>query len=216
MPQPPAAVYFGGTFDPPHLGHLAVIQQLRRLTGLELLVVPVGVPGHRHPPEAPAAARLEMVEIAVASLDDPLVSVCRREVDQMDPSFTVDTVEWLRGRRPGIEVSLALGSDAALGLAAWKDAPQLLRVVRLLLFERPGSWATAAAVLAQLARDRLPLAGAELVEIVAPAVDASTVRARLARGEDCADWLPEGVSRYILEQSLYRTQADRDLPRGAG
>ncbi|HEY6537624.1 MAG TPA: adenylyltransferase/cytidyltransferase family protein, partial [Candidatus Dormibacteraeota bacterium] len=84
-------VIFGGTFDPPHVGHLAVIRGLRALTGQLIVVMPSGIPGHRPAPTASAEDRADLVELAVAALGDPRVRVCRHEAEREEPSFTVDT-----------------------------------------------------------------------------------------------------------------------------
>ncbi|MGC1184260.1 MAG: nicotinate-nicotinamide nucleotide adenylyltransferase, partial [Candidatus Dormiibacterota bacterium] len=118
-------IFFGGTFDPPHLGHLTVIRELRRQTGRRLVVVPTGIPGHRPRPFATPQQRAEMVEIAVRGLLDEHVSVCRWEVDQDQPCFTIDTVERWLADRPETTIELALGSDVAAGLPAWKSAARL-------------------------------------------------------------------------------------------
>ncbi|HUY56903.1 MAG TPA: nicotinate (nicotinamide) nucleotide adenylyltransferase [Candidatus Micrarchaeaceae archaeon] len=199
-------VLFGGTFDPPHLGHLSVIRSLREQTNLPVLVVPTGDPGHRPRPVATPQQRAEMVEIALREPDDPLVTLSRHEVDQARPSFTVDSVTWLRARSPEHPLVLALGSDVAARLPGWKEVYRLLDQVKLLVFERPGSGQPADLVLQQLWELGLPLAGAEVLPISAPTVDATAIRDRLSRGEECADLLPPGVSRYIKSHGLYRAR----------
>lgn len=209
-------ILFGGTFDPPHLGHVAVIQELRRQTGHQLVVVPTGIPGHRSPPVASPEERAEMVEMATRSLADRLVSVCRWEVEQPEPCFTIDTVErWLE-QRPEAAIDLALGSDVAAGLPSWKLAGQLMTQVRLLVFDRPGSRARGEEVLADLQRHGLPVAGAEVITIAAPAIGASTIRERLARGQNCDAQLPPGVGEYIRTHHLYGAMAEAPTSPGEG
>jgi nicotinate-nucleotide adenylyltransferase len=149
-----------------------------------------------------------MVERAILALDDPLVTVSRREVEQAQPCFTVDTVEWLRSRRPKLSVVLALGSDVAAALPDWKEVGRLLDQVRLLIFDRPGMGEPGEVVLAGLRQRQLPLAGAEVIFISAPAVDATDIRERIANGEDCADLIPPEVARYVQTHGLYG--ADRE------
>lgn len=198
-----AVVFFGGTFDPPHLGHLSAIQGLRQQTGLPVLVVPTGTPGHRPAPRASPEQRAEMVELAIHTLEDALVTVSRREVEQSQPGFTVDTVAWLRARQPELALVLALGSDVAAGLPGWKEVDRLLSQVRLLVFERPGFGEPGEAVLATLRQLPLPLEGSQAISISAPAIDATDIRERLGRGEECADLLPPEVARYIRTHGLY-------------
>ncbi len=198
-----ATVFFGGTFDPPHLGHLSIISGIRDHTGLPVLVVPVGVPGHRPAPGATPTERAEMVEEAVLGLRDPLVTVSRHEVDQAQPSYTVDTVSWLRATRPKLTVVLAVGADVAAGLPTWKDPVRLLEQVRLLVFDRPGAAAPGEQVMAELTRLELPLKGAEVITLQAPLVDATSIRERISGGSDCSDLLPDSVVGYIRAHGLY-------------
>ena len=198
-----ATIFFGGTFDPPHLGHLSVIRGLRQQLGLPVLVVPTGSPGHRPSPQARPCQRAEMMELAVQALDDPLVTVSRHEVEQSQPSFTVDTVAWFLIQRPELAVVLAVGADVAAGLPGWKGVSRLLEQVRLLVFERPGAGDPGHSVLAELALHLLPLVGAQVVSIAAPTVDATGIRERIAQGMDCRDLLPGPVDWYIQSHGLY-------------
>lgn len=198
------AVFFGGTFDPPHLGHTAAIRELRRLTGLPVIVVPTGAPTYRPSPRVSAVARAEMVDLAVESLCDPLVTVCRWEVDQARPTYTVDTVEWLHRQEPNLGLVLALGSDVASGLPGWKSVSRLFEQVRLLVFERAGAAESGEAVLAALRQRGLPLVGAEVIALSTPAIDATGIRERIAAGVSSPDTLPPGVADYIASHRLYR------------
>ncbi|MFZ0995388.1 MAG: nicotinate (nicotinamide) nucleotide adenylyltransferase [Candidatus Dormiibacterota bacterium] len=202
------AVFFGGTFDPPHLGHTAAIGELRRATGLPVIVVPTGAPTYRPSPRASASARAEMVALAVGRLDDPLVTVCRWEVDQPRPTYTVDTVEWLHRKEPHLGLVLALGSDVASCLPDWKSVSRLLGQVRLLVFERSGTAASGDAVLAALRQRGLPLMGAEAIALSTPAIDATGIRERIAAGTSGADMLSPEVADYIGAHHLYREVAD--------
>ena len=144
-----------------------------------------------------------MVELAIRGLEDALVTVSRREVEQFQPSFTIDTVEWLRAENPEISLLLALGSDVAAGLPQWKRVGRLLIQVRLLVFERPAAGEPGEVVLANLRQRQLPLVGAQVITIEAPAVDATGIRERVAQGEDCQDLLPRVVVEYIQSHGLY-------------
>ena len=105
---------FGGTFDPIHLGHLRTGFELLQLLSLgEMRWIPVGDPGHRAPPLAPAELRLAMLRAAVA--DQPGFVVDDREMRRRGASFTVDTLEELRAELPGRPLCLVLGMDAFLG-----------------------------------------------------------------------------------------------------
>jgi nicotinate-nucleotide adenylyltransferase len=186
------------------MGHIAAIRDLRRVTRLPVIVVPTGTPTYRPSPQASAVARAEMVELAVRTLADPLVTLCRWEVDRVTPTYTVDTVEWLHTKDPDLDLVLALGSDVAAALPSWKSVGRLLGQVRLLVFERAGAAKNGQAVLAALGQQGLPLLGAEVVSLSTPAVDATGIRAGIAAGVTIAEMLPQGVAEYISSHRLYR------------
>ena len=150
------------------------------------------------------------------SLDDPLVTVCRWEVDQASPTYTVDTVEWLLTQEPGLGLVLALGSDVASGLPGWKSVSRLLEQVRLLVFERAGTVETGQAVLAALRQHGLPLLGAEVISLSTPAIDATGIRERIAAGVGSTELLPPGVADYIRSHRLYRQGVDPDRQSAIG
>src|SRR5699024_4563080 len=111
---------FGGTFDPIHFGHLRPALELRDVLALdEVLFVPTRTPPHRGAPVASPAARLGMVERAIAGV--PGFVLDRRELERDGPSFTVDTLAALRHERPEAQLILLLGMDAFLGLAGWRE-----------------------------------------------------------------------------------------------
>jgi nicotinate-nucleotide adenylyltransferase len=157
-----------------------------------------------------------MVELAVAGLFDPEATVCRAEVERPQPSFTADTVERLRVSQPGLVLRLALGSDAAAGLPGWRRVRSLLEQVQLLVYQRAGSAPAGEEVLALLRRLELPLAGAEVISLSAPAIDATGIRERLRIGDRCPDLLPMSVADYIQVHHLYQGGPDPDLVAGAG
>ena len=128
---------FGGTFDPIHLGHLRTgFELLQSLQLSELRWIPVGNPGHREPPLAAAALRLEMVRAAVAG--QPGFVLDEREVRRSGASYTVDTLEELHAEHPARPLCLVLGMDAFLGLTAWRRWTDILELAHLVVAHRPG------------------------------------------------------------------------------
>lgn len=197
-------VIFGGTFDPPHLGHMAVISGLRERLALPVLVVPNGRPPHRDAPGASAEERLVLVRLAVAELGDPLVSVSDLEVSRNGPSYTADTLEQLHLEAPGGRLLLALGTDAAAGLPEWERAEVIFERARLVVFDRSGVAERASSVIAELRRAGYPVPDAMAVGVMAPGLEASEIRDRLGNGEDCSGQLSVAVRREILRAGLYR------------
>jgi nicotinate-nucleotide adenylyltransferase len=196
-------VIFGGTFDPPHLGHTAVISGLRRALGLPVLVIPNGRPPHRPEPGADAPCRLHLVRLAVAELDDPMVMVSDLEVRRPGPSFTVDTLAELKAEDQERGILLALGSDAALSLPQWERADLVVSLAQLVVFDRLGAEQRANRVIEELRRSGLPVEGAEAVEIEAPEIEASEIRPLLEIGDSCPGQLSPAVLAEIRSAGLY-------------
>ncbi len=130
----------GGTFDPPHFGHLLVADQVR--TGLELdavWLVPAGDPWQKSSDGlvTPKHRRLELTRAAVG--DTPGLAVSSIEVDRDGPSYTIDTVTTLAATHPNTDWLLIMGADAANGLATWHRHEELAAMVEVVVVDRPGS-----------------------------------------------------------------------------
>jgi nicotinate-nucleotide adenylyltransferase len=182
---------FGGTFDPPHLGHVAAANAARDSLGLDELVVTVAAdPQHRDPPIAPAQLRLEMAQAAFADLDRVVVSDL--ELRRSGPTYTIDTVEALVAQDPDAELVLIAGADAAAGLDSWHRAGDLAALVTVGIVPRPGE-------------RHLEPSGFRVRHVAMDPVDLSSteVRAALARGDDPAGLVPAGVVLALLTHRLY-------------
>jgi nicotinate-nucleotide adenylyltransferase len=181
---------FGGAFDPPHNGHVVLIQTGLDHFGLErLLVLVVAAPGHRTTALA-FEQRFELARLAFSALP-------RIEVVPEKHAYTVDTV---RDGRFG-EATFLVGADEFASFLTWKDPNGVLEHVRLGVATRPGyDRKNLEPVLAELERpDRV-----EFFDIPAVPVSAREIRARLARGESIDGLVPEAVARAIAEHGLYR------------
>ena len=190
----------GGTFDPIHLGHVAVARQV--LADLELervLLIPSYQPPHRDPPAASPADRLEMARLAVAGLAG--LEVDDIEVRREGPSYAVDTLRQLKQADPRRELVLLLGCDAALEFGTWHQAATIGNLARVAVFNRAG----ADMGTGELREAGLPAGTLSLV-VDSPDVSATQVRARLAGGGDLSDMLPASVLEYIREHRLFSTK----------
>ena len=183
---------FGGTFDPPHLGHVAAARAAVASLGLDELVVTVARDPQLKPdtPTAPAAARYEMALAAFEGLDK--VRLSDIELRRDGPTYTVDTVTELLDEDSGATLFLVVGADAASTLASWHRAGELAGLVTVAVVPRPGPSAAAPP-------------GFRVVEVAMEPVDLSStgIRAALGRGEDPAGLVPERVVPLVLANRLY-------------
>jgi|TARA_B100001540_G_scaffold251144_1_gene227249 nicotinate-nucleotide adenylyltransferase len=176
---------FGGTFDPPHLGHLAVAIAARDTLELDrtLLVVanqPWQKVGHR--PVTEARHRLAMTELLVQNSDG--LEVSDLEIVRGGMSYTIDTVKQLQ--EAGHEVVLIMGADAAAGIDSWERATELSRLTRIAVVDRPGYDMPE---LANWSVDKIP---AQSIS-----VSSSQVRSSMSEGSPATDNIPSAVRRYI-------------------
>ena len=136
-------IWYGGTFDPVHDGHLAIARAAADTFGVPVTRAPPPDPPHRAAPGADAAQRAHMLDLAVAG--DPRLRVDRRELERPGPSWTVDTLELLRGEL-GADAPLALllGEDSFRSLPDWREWRRLPALAHLIVAGRPSGEAGAA------------------------------------------------------------------------
>jgi nicotinate-nucleotide adenylyltransferase len=190
----------GGTFNPPHIGHLICAQEA--FVQLELdtvLWVPAGAPPHREVEYDPGAeARYEMCELTVA--DDERFSLSRVELEREGPSYTADTLRELHSRSPDDELVLLLGGDQAASLRSWHEPEDVLSLATVAVAERSGFPRPAIGVKLS------GLRGAERLRFFEmPRVDVSSsmVRRRAREGKPIRYLVTDKVANYIGAQSLY-------------
>jgi nicotinate-nucleotide adenylyltransferase len=175
---------FGGQFDPPHDGHLAVVRAARDQLSLNrVLVIPDGNPPHRAPSVLPAETRLRLAEAAFAV--EPRVEV-RRAATGDRPEYTVHVLERLALEG---ELHLIIGADQYAAFESWLDPDRIRQLATLVVAPRTG----------YVVSDR----DAEVLDM--PPVDLSSteLREQLEAGEDCSGRIPAGAWRLIREQGLY-------------
>ena len=207
---------YGGTFDPPHLGHMVSARQALEALELDkLLVVPAPIPPHNAVPEGVPLAqeRLEMTAMAADTLLLPdRMEVSGIELDRQGPSYTSDTLRQLRQEHPGDELWLLMGSDMFLSLHQWHEPETVCALAHVAVFAR--SDADDRAALEVQAKRLEKDFGAHSVVLDLPQVveiSSTQIRADLAQGIE-PDYLPEPVYGYILRHGLYGVKADlKDL-----
>ncbi len=184
---------FGGSFDPFHDGHLAIIRAtLARDLADMVVVMPAAHNPHKPEPSAAAGHRLRMAELGVAGL--AAVEVSDLEARRPGPSFTVETLETLVRRHPGDAWRLLIGADNLAEFCRWREPERLLELADLLVFPRGG----AAVELPPLLRGH-----ATTVSGFACPAASTAVRAALAAGRCPPDLLPPAVREYIARHRLY-------------
>lgn len=184
----------GGTFNPPHVAHLVVAQEVREALDLDQVVlVPTSVHAFKGPASAAARHRAAMTELAVAG--DPCLGVDRIEIQRGGVSYTVDTLRALREREPDTDWTLILGRDNLEELAQWREVDALPDLAAIVVTTRAGLPLP----------DRLPFGGrCTLVDVPSLEISSTAVRARVARGGSIRYWVPPAVEAYIREHALYR------------
>jgi nicotinate-nucleotide adenylyltransferase len=185
---------FGGTFDPVHVGHLAIANAALESVPLDRVVFVLArrSPLKERGPVAPEADRLRMLEQAVAG--ERRFAVSRIELDREGPSYTVDTLERLAGDD---DLFLILGSDAVADFPRWKEPERIAKLATLVVADRPGAPAR--------------LGDAPIVAFDAPRLDISSreLRSRAARGLSLRYLVPEAAWQHIEARGLYRGEDRR-------
>jgi nicotinate-nucleotide adenylyltransferase len=208
----------GGTFDPIHVGHLALARAARVALQLdEIRLIPTGQPWQKGPGITPATHRLAMTQLAARA--EHWLRVDKREVLRSGLTYTVDTLAELRTQEgSAAALILLLGSDQLRNLASWHHHERLLELAHIAVTQRGLSSLTdlpsaVEALVQRHGRDALPDEPCgSLVFFRMPAVpiSATVLRQQLAAGERPIELLPEGVLDYIDRHGLYRVQARSD------
>lgn len=220
------SLYYGGTFDPVHNGHLAIARAARDELGVPVRLMPAADPPHRAPPGANAAQRAHMLDLAVAG--EAGLSVDRRELERarrqpQARSYSIDTLHELRGELGAqAPIALLIGADSLVSLPTWKSWRELFGLAHFVVAERPGSpldgelpeelaaelqgrWLDQPAALQATPAGRLY----RLHQPLQPE-SASDLRRRIAAGQPWRDLLPPAVAAYIADERLYFTVGRQD------
>jgi nicotinate-nucleotide adenylyltransferase len=200
---------FGGTFDPPHVGHLALAERARESLRLDhVLFVPAGRPPHKGRARlSPVADRIAMTRLAVAG--NRAFTVSALEARRDGPSFTVDTLRALRRRELGARIFLLMGADSLAEFPTWRDPDAILAFATLAVAPRPGAPPAAPRIPWRIpgeARGRRLSRSARIAWLGGPALEiaSSAIRARLRAGRSVRYLIPDAVARYAARHRLYR------------
>lgn len=200
---------FGGTFDPPHLGHTAVAADVADALGLDrVLWIPAGAPPHKDPDQpSPSRHRLEMVRAAVRA--DPRFEASPIEIERPGPSYTVDTVRAIRERYPRAELFVIVGVDQYRALDDWRDPREIVKEARFAVMNREGASPDRYRPRVLDGMERGPLASGSLPPVVFVPVrrvdlSSSAIRERVRVGLTVAGLVDREVERILERESLYR------------
>jgi nicotinate-nucleotide adenylyltransferase len=192
----------GGTFNPPHVGHLVCAQEAYIQLGLDrVLLVPVGVAPHKAIEDEPGVRhRVAMCEAAVAG--DDRFGVSRADAEREGAAYTVDLLRALRDDAPEDELNFIVGGDMAYSLPSWRDPEGVLALARLAVAERESVRR------ADIASRLTGLEGAEervcFFDMPRLDVSSSLIRRRAAAGQPLRYLVPDAVLAYIERERLYR------------
>lgn len=206
---------YGGTFDPPHNGHLNNLRAaVRRVQPDKVIVMPAGVPPHKHASTTPGILRVEMCRCFEALAQEtaaPELEVSSWEVEQAAAgrrNYTVVTLEWLAERFPAEQLYLTVGSDMLMTFDEWYRWADILRLAHLVVVSRNVGDDPA---LHAKAKQLDPEGGRILfAPVEALPMASSSLRQRLAAGDGCEHELPANVRAVIAREGLYRNQGDEE------
>jgi nicotinate-nucleotide adenylyltransferase len=196
---PPRLGILGGSFDPPHVAHLAIASEACHALGLErVLFVPAAAPPHKGMGErTPAAVRLELTSLAI---DDDLRFTASGIEIERGLVFTVDTLRAVSERYAGHDLVFIMGSDSLLQLESWHEPEELLSLCSLAVAPRPGDAPEAIVAAAARWGDYQ----VEVLDVPLLDISSSSVRERAAGGRPIRYLVPHRVEQYIQNTRLYR------------
>lgn len=214
--------FFGGTFDPPHLGHLVVARDVAEALDLRaVFFLPARVPPHKRDDEVTdGAIRLEMLEAAVR--DDEVLTVSDLELQRPPPSYTVDTLRELRERLPDADLHFVMGTDQLAELDTWKEPEEVARLARLVVITRAGERERSDGSRSGAGADAGAKSGAEagakpgakadapvdvpfeLVPVTRIDLSSTRIRRRVREGRSIRYLVPDPVRRIIEREALYK------------
>ena len=185
---------FGGSFDPPHIGHLVIAEMARRALKLDAVyLVPAYQPPHKEGSHASTAHdRLAMTKLSVQG--NGKLKVSDLELRRKGISYTVDTVRAFRKRFPSSELFLIIGSDSLRQFHSWKSPAEILAEVSLIVYRRPRSGRT---------NSRLSSRNVSFVKGPLMEISSSDIRNRIQRGKSIRYLVRDNVLKYIEKKKLY-------------
>lgn len=183
---------FGGTFDPPHVGHLIAAQDACTALSLDrLFFVPAAIPPHKQNLQvSPAPTRIAMLQQALKSND--VFELCTLEVERSGPSYTVDTLRELKQKMPTTSFVLLLGVDQIRDFGSWRGPDEIMELAEVVMLTRQDAQAGEAAPFVK-----------EIVEVTRVDLSSTLIRQRVRDGQPIRYMVPDGVEEIIRRERLY-------------
>jgi nicotinate-nucleotide adenylyltransferase len=203
---------FGGTFDPPHVGHLIVAQDAALALGLDrILFIPAAQPPHKQGQDVSAPElRAAMTELAITG--DERFVMDRRELDRAGPSYTADTLRELATHEPDTDWTLLMGVDQYAEFGTWRAPEEIRARARLAVLTRPGVADAGGHRVLPCGETRELPDGAVEVGVTRIDISSTDIRHRVASGLPIRYLVPGAVADFIFKRRLYR----RNGPAVAG
>ena len=203
---------YGGTFNPPHTGHMYAAKQAVQILGLDkLLLIPDRIAPHKEIPEGSPTPEQRLEMLRIASAGEQKMEVSDIELKREGASYSYLTVEALREQYPDAELYLLMGTDMFLSFHTWREPQRITKHVSLAVFYR-GEKGEKEKILARKAQMEAEGARVELLENRILSISSTQLR-RLIAFRCAGEFLPEGVGTYITENALYDTAANwKNLP----
>lgn len=192
----------GGSFDPPHMGHLLLAEWVQKELKLEeIRFIPTGRIYHKEPQKVSAKDRLEMVRLAV--LENPSFTVDATEVEREGITYTYETVEELKQREPENQLTFLVGADSLDYMETWKHPERIFSSCRIAAVIRPGF---SYEQMKEKIQELKELFDADILLVETPEIPISStqLRQKLNSGESVKDLVPEQVEAYIRKHGLYQ------------
>lgn len=181
----------GGTFNPPHIGHIILAQEAQLRLGLDkIFFIPTNIPPHKASKEADSKHRFNMVQLMIEGED--CFAVMDLELKRGGVSYTVDTVRQLKAQFPQDDFVLIFGSDLANDFYKWKRFDELKRAVKIVVAQRKET----------LFKDKNDFSVIDIIQI---GISSSMIRERIREGKPIKNLVKDNVFQYIKEHRLYET-----------
>lgn len=194
---------FGGTFDPPHLGHVGLAEQILNKCKLERIIfVPAYAPPHKpEKPISPFEDRVKMLNLAIKDYPDFEVSTIESELDK--PSYTFHTLEHFSKQFSDYNICLIIGSDSLLQLHTWFKTKEIIQKWQIISYPRQGYEVDFSKLLEIWNEKIASKLYNSILDLKFFDMSSSEIRKKIANNEDCRFLLSPAVLQYALEKKLY-------------